>query len=337
MIGILLAISAGVMLGFFAMPEKYVKNYVYENTWSIAFLFMLWIIPSIVAFTMINNFGQVLSDIGYPLLFRMLVPGFLWGVGMMLWGKAIDYIGLSLGFSLFIGTIICVGSLLPWYFNGLPYSTEVWPILLGISIILLGIYFNGRAGILRQKEENKTVEVGEQKSMLVGILIAVIGGILATGFNVALEISMNGQAAKNIIGNVILKNGNPSWLASVCSMFIVYVSGGIFVIPYFIFVLTKKQMWSSFKVKEAGRNVLLAILMAILNFTASIIFAYSSFVLGAHGGSIGYAIFNTLSVVVAVIAGILTLEWIKAPKQAKTFLYLGLVSMVIGVLVTAFL
>ena len=79
---------------------------------------MLWLIPFIVAFSMINDFGQVLSDVGTPVLMKMLIPGFLWGVGMMLWGKAIKYIGMSLGFSIFIGTIICVGSMLPWVLTG---------------------------------------------------------------------------------------------------------------------------------------------------------------------------------------------------------------------------
>ncbi|MDO6761324.1 L-rhamnose/proton symporter RhaT [Tamlana sp. 2_MG-2023] len=336
MIGILLAVSAGIMLGFWAMPEKYIKNYAFENAWGLCYLFMLWIIPFIVAFTMIDNFGQVLADIGSPVLMRMLIPGFLWGVGMMLWGKAIDYIGLSLGFSLFIGTIICVGSMLPWFFHGVPEWNDLGTILLGIAIILCGIIFNGRAGMLRQEEENKS-ETLEKKSMVSGILIAVIGGVLATGFNVALEISVDGQAAKNIIGEMVVNNGNASWLSSVASMFIVYVSGGLFVIPYFIIMLTKKKLWGSFKVPGAGKNVSLTLLMAVLNFTASIIFAYSSFVLGELGGSIGYAIFNTLSVVVAVVAGIVTNEWVQAPKKAKTSLYLGLGSMIIGVLVTAFL
>ena len=332
--GILLAIAAGVMLGFWAMPEKYIKNYAFENAWGLCYVFMLWLIPVVVAFSMIDGFGQVLSDVGTPVLIKMLIPGFLWGVGMMLWGKAINYIGMSLGFSIFIGTIICIGSLLPWVLSGVPESgTGV--ILIGIAIILAGIIFNGRAGILRSAAEGAAGKK-QGTSMLMGIIIAVVGGVLCTGFNVALEITSDGQAAKDIIGEMVVKNGNDAWLSSVASMFIVYVSGGFFVVPYFVIMLTKKKLWGSFKVAEAGKNISMTGLMAALNFTASIIFAYSSFVLGKEGGSVGYAIFNTLSVVAAVAAGVATKEWAGAPKNAKMSLYIGLLAMVGGVMVIAF-
>jgi L-rhamnose-H+ transport protein len=94
-------------------------------------------------------------------------------------------------------------------------------------------------------------------------------------------------------------------------------------------------LWGSFKVVGVGKNISLTGLMAILNFTASILFAYSAFVLGKAGGTIGYAIFNTMSVVVAVVGGILTKEWISAKPAAKSSLYIGLVSMIIGVVIIA--
>ncbi len=331
--GILLAIVAGTMLGFWAMPEKYIKNYSFENAWGLCYLFMLWLIPSVVSFLMIDNFSQVLSGIGTPLLLKMLIPGFLWGAGMMLWGKAINYIGMSLGFSVFIGTIIVVGSLLSWIFTGVPEAAKMISVLVGIAIILAGIIFNGRAGILRSAGEGS----GASSSMITGIIIAVVGGLLCTGFNIAQEITQGGVAAKDVIKQVVVDNGNEEWLSSVASMFIVYVSGGLFVVPYFIFMLCKKNLWSSFKVPEMCKNVSMTALMAALNFAASIVFAYSSLLLGAEGGSVGYAVYNTLSVVAAVAGGLAMKEWAGAPSKAKTSLYLGLAAMVCGVCVIAFL
>lgn len=90
MIGVIFAILAGTMLGFWAMPAKFVKNYEFENLWSLCYLFMLWIVPAILAFSLVGNFTQVLSDIGTATLLKMLIPSFLWGVGMLLWGKAIN-------------------------------------------------------------------------------------------------------------------------------------------------------------------------------------------------------------------------------------------------------
>lgn len=327
MIGILFAVFAGVMLGFWAMPGKFVKNYEFENAWGLCYLFMLWVIPLILGFTLIDNFAQVLNDVGIPILLKMLIPSFLWGVGMLMWGKAIDHIGLSLGFSIFIGTIVFIGSLLPFFIYGLPATNVLITILIGIVVILLGIIMNGRAGILREVSEKEEKAGGA--SMMTGIIIAVVGGLLCTGFNVANEFG------KEAIAEAVTKNGNDSWLTSVASMFIVYVSGGLFVIPYFIVQITRKKMWGAFKVAEVGKNVSLTGLMAALNFTASILFAYSAFVLGKAGGTIGYAIFNTMSVVVAVVGGIITKEWVSAQPKAKTALYVGLAAMIIGVVIIA--
>lgn len=327
MIGILFAVFAGTMLGFWAMPGKFVKNYAFENAWGLCYLFMLWVIPVILGFSLIDNFGQVLGDVGVPILLKMLIPSFLWGVGMLMWGKAIDHIGLSLGFSIFIGTIVFIGSLLPFFIYGLPATNVLITILIGILVILLGIIMNGRAGILREGS-SKEVKAGGA-SMMTGIIIAVIGGLLCTGFNIANEFG------KEAIAEAVTNNGNESWLTSVASMFIVYVSGGLFVIPYFVIQISRKNLWGAFKVAEAGKNISLSASMAALNFVASILFAYSAFVLGKAGGTIGYAIFNTMSVVVAVIGGILTKEWISAQPKAKTSLYIGLAAMIIGVVIIA--
>ncbi len=329
MTGIILAISAGLMLGFYAMPEKFVKNYAFENTWGLCFTFMLWLLPPIVAFSLIDDFGGVLTTVGTSTLLKMGIPGFLWGVGMLMWGKAINHIGVSLGFSLFIGTIILVGSLLPFFIVGLPQTIVLITILAGILIILIGIIANGRAGILRQKEENADKQNNSKGSMTMGIIIAVVGGLLATGFNVANEIG------KEAIEKAVAQSNNDIWLTSVTSMFIVYVSGGCFVIPFFIVQISRKKMWNSFKVTGLGSNVSMTALMAALNFAASVMFAYSAFVLGKAGGTVGYAIYNTMSVVVAVVGGLIAKEWITAPQRAKTSLYIGLLAMIIGVIVIA--
>ena len=65
----------------------------------------------------------------------------------MMWSKAINHIGLSLGFSLFIGTIILVGSLLPYIEEGLPETNVLTTVLIGLAVVLIGIFANGKAGL----------------------------------------------------------------------------------------------------------------------------------------------------------------------------------------------
>ncbi|MFY0607596.1 MAG: rhamnose/proton symporter RhaT [Cyclobacteriaceae bacterium] len=333
--GIIWALGAGLMLGLYALPEKFTKDFEFENTWGTFFTIALFIVPPIVCFTLIDGFGAVLGAIPSDVILKMAVASFLWGIGVMMWGKAINYIGLSLGFSLFIGTIILVGSLLPFIVVGLPEQDVLTKILLGLAIVLAGVYANGRAGIIRQADED--AESGTKGgSMVTGILIAVIGGLLATGFSFANSIGNPNEVTEQYIKNALIEQGNPEWMLALAIMFIIYVAGGLFVTPYFIIQLSKKGLWGKFSTPHLGRNLVMTTSMAILNFSASAAFAYAAFKLGNTGGTVGYAIFNTVSVAIAIVSGLITGEWSQASGKSKKFLYAGLAAMIVGILIIAF-
>ncbi|MGB2129096.1 MAG: L-rhamnose/proton symporter RhaT [Flavicella sp.] len=325
--GVLIAILAGLLLGLYALPEKFTKDFEFENTWGLFFAINTFVIPNIAAFLLIDGFSEVLAAIPASVLLGMVVSSLLWGIGVMMWGKAINYIGLSLGFSIFIGTIILVGSLIPFAVDGLPASNIFSTILGGIFVVLLGVIANGKAGMLRAQNDDTN---GENRSMTTGILIAVVGGLLATGFSYA------NTVGTPVINQTVLAQGNPSWMSSVAVMYVIYMSGGLAIAAYFGYQLSVKKLWGQFKTPSFGRNISLCTVMAIFNFAASAVFAYAAISLGEVGNSVGYAIFNTVSVAVAIVSGIVTKEWVGASSKAKTFLYVGLASMIIGIVIISF-
>ena len=327
--GIIWAVLAGIMLGLYALPEKFTKDFEFENTWGLMFFINMLIVPLIAGLVLVNGFGDVLSAIPSGVLMKMTLASLLWGVGVMMWGKAIDYIGLSLGFSIFIGTVILVGSLLPFLVDGFPASNILMTILGGIVIVLLGIIANGKAGVTREQDEAREQNSTAGKSMGTGILIAVIGGLLATGFSYA------NAAGRPVIHEASQAAGNPEWVTAVVVMFVIYVAGALFVIPYFIYQLSTKGLWGRFKTSHLFNNISMTSIMAVLNFAASASFAYAAFQLGQSGNTVGYAIFNTICVAVAIVSGLVTGEWVKASPKAKRFLYIGLAAMIAGVIVIA--
>ncbi|AZQ65549.1 rhamnose/proton symporter RhaT [Flammeovirga pectinis] len=328
--GILWSIFAGLMLGLYALPEKFTKEFEFENTWGLFFMINTFIIPNIAVFFMVDNFGDIIASLPTKVIVGMGIASFLWGIGVMMWGKAINYIGLSLGFSIFIGTIILVGSLIPFMIDGIPDDHVFLTIMLGIGIVLIGVMSNGRAGILKQQTSDEATSALKSDSMLTGIMIAVIGGLLATGFNYA------NTVGGEIIRNACVANGNPEWVSAIVVMYIIYIAGGISIATYFGYQLTAKGLWSNFVTTQFARNSLLTTLMGIFNFSASALFAFAAFKLGKNGGTVGYAIFNTVSVGVAIIGGLITKEWVAAPTNAKRSLYVGISCMVIGISVIAF-
>ena len=332
--GILLAIFAGLMLGLYALPEKFTKDFKYENTWSLFFLLTMFVVPIIASISFINGFGEVFGNMPTDIWIKMGLTSFLWGIGVMMWSKAINHIGLSLGFSLFIGTVILVGSLLPFIVDGLPENNVLLFILLGIVIVLIGVILNGKAGLIREKDEAKLNEnketPTEKGSMTTGILIAVIGGLLATGFSYA------NAAGAPYLQEALKKYDNADWITGVAVMFPIFISGGIVMTAYFLWQLSAKKAWGDFKTSAFGKNFFLILIMAVFHYAASALFGYAASKLGASGNTVGYAIFNTSAVATAIVSGLVTKEWVKASPKARAALYGGLACMIIGIVIIAY-
>ena len=146
LVGILWALLAGLMLGLYALPGKYTKDFKEENTWGLFFMLTMFVVPILATLVIMKGVGDIY---GTPevraILPQMVITSVLWGIGVMMWGKAIHHIGVSLGFSLFIGTVILVGSLLPFIVDGLPAMQVFATIMVGLLFVLAGIFANGTA------------------------------------------------------------------------------------------------------------------------------------------------------------------------------------------------
>jgi len=326
--GIGFALVAGVMLGLYALPQKYTQDFKEENTWGLFFMLTMFAVPLIATFGIMKEPIAIFSAISSDVLITMVGASILWGIGVMMWGKAIHHIGVSLGFSLFIGTVILVGSLLPFFVDSVPEGNALIAIAVGLCFVLVGVIANGRAGILRQQgtpsDDNTDAEQG---SMTKGIAIAVVGGLLATGFSLA------NAVGRPPLHEASMAQGNPEWVTALAVMFPIFLSGGIIMAGYFAWQLTSKKSWSSFKTPHFTKNAGLILIMAFFHYAASAVFAYAAFKLGASGNTVGYAIFNTACVVTAILSGIISGEWRAAPAKARNTMYLGLGSMVVGILI----
>ena len=325
--GIVLAVFAGLMLGLYALPEKFTKDFKFENTWGLFFMLTMFVVPVIASLTLIKGFGDIVAAIPTDIILKMAGASFLWGIGVMMWGKAINHIGLSLGFSLFIGTVLLVGSLLPFLVDEIPSTNTFLTILTGLGVVLIGVIANGKAGLIREKDQKESGENKGKGSVLTGILIAVIGGLLATGFSYA------NALGRPIIHEACQAAGNAEWVTAVAVMFPIFISGGIVMALYFAFEITKKKSWGTFKTIHFGKNLGLITIMAIFHYAASALFAYAAYKLGEVGNTVGYAIFNTACVVTAIVSGLITKEWIAASSKARKYLYFGLACMVIGIVI----
>ena len=147
------------------------------------------------AWLTVPGFGEIIrsfaSNIQYTILF-----GVLWGIGGLTYGLGVRYLGMSSN-SMVLG-FCSAGALVPSiYYNFSQagqnlvtiYSHHLGPYCIGCALCLLGIYVSGKAGMMKEKElspEMKKKSV-EEFSLVKGLIVAIISGILSACFNFGIE------------------------------------------------------------------------------------------------------------------------------------------------------
>ncbi|MGA9637041.1 L-rhamnose/proton symporter RhaT [Flavobacterium sp.] len=335
-IGIFWVLVAAVMLGFYALPSKFVQNYAIENTWGVFWLLAMLIVPVFATTFLVDGLSATYAQVPTTVFIYILLLSLLWGVGNLMWGISISKIGMALGFSLLIGVGTLVGSLLPFLMGDFQkiFTPGGLFILFGIFIIMLGIIANGKAGLLRETFENQTDQtINNTKNMRTGIIMCILGGICAAGFNLSYYVA----DSVGLIGQISQEQyGNPAWIARLAVMLPSFIGSGIITITYFIIQLNKNKSWSNFQQIESTKNIVLIAIMAVVYCTSLIIYGLGAFMLGSLGTSVGFAVFQTGCIMVANMIGIATGEWKNAGSKSKNWLLLGLIIMALGIVIIAY-
>lgn len=332
--GIFWVLTAAFMLGFYALPSKWIKGYSIENLWGSFWFLAMFIVPVLSALFLVNGLFETYELVPFHILLISFLLSILWGIGNLLWGISISKIGMALGFSLLIGVATLVGSILPFFMGNFDSlgTTAGKTILLGIFIIMLGIIANGKAGLLR---ENNKVSEGDttKNSMRTGILLCIVGGVCAAGFNLSYHVADN----LGHIGAISQETfGNSPWIARLAIMLPAFIGSGVVTVGYFLIQIRTNNSWSNFKIKESSKNLTYIAIMAIVYCASLIIYGLGAFQLGNLGTSVGFAIFQTGCIMVANIIGIITGEWENASNKSKNWMYGGLLLMTIGIVIVAF-
>ena len=153
--GIATLIFAGVTNASFTMPMKYARKWAWENTWLAWTVFALVVLPSAAALATIPNLSMVYRSATPEIILEVCGFGAGWGVAQVFFGLAVDMIGITLAFSIVLGTSAAVGSLIPMvslHRKSLD-SAAGYAVLGSIALILLGVMLCAVAGRMRETTE----------------------------------------------------------------------------------------------------------------------------------------------------------------------------------------
>ncbi|HUU89831.1 MAG TPA: L-rhamnose/proton symporter RhaT [Phycisphaerae bacterium] len=335
-IGIAWTMLGALFLGTFALPSKYVKNYAWENTWGAFFLFAMLIVPVGVAMLAVNGLWDTYAGVSWPIILGVMGLSFLWGCGFCCWGYGLSMVGLSLGYSLTMGTMALVGSMVPFFLGSADMiaTTGGMIVIGGILVCILGVAVNGYAGMQREKSQPGEEAGGEAKKktpMAVGLLVCVLAGVLSSGLNIAFHVGNNVGKIAEISEGL----GNPAWVAGLSTWTLVFLGGMISSVGFSLLMLTKNKTWKGFGNVGTGRNLVFAFLMAVGHFACIFFYGIGGWTLGALGTSVGFSIFQSGSLLIGNGLGFFTGEWKGASAGSKGWLFAGLAVLILGIIIVS--
>ena len=150
--GMCLLILAGMMNASFSLPMKFIRSWAWENTWLLWSIFALLVLPGALAFATIPSFAAILQTSGSVVLLVALC-GAAWGVAQVLFGLALDKIGIALTFSIVLGLSAAMGSLIPLIrlHSDRLFTRGGLMSLTGIALVLVGVAASAVAGTIRDR------------------------------------------------------------------------------------------------------------------------------------------------------------------------------------------
>ncbi len=308
-VGLSVLLLAGVGGGAVALPQKFIRTFAWENTWGTFWLLWLVVIPAAVIPCYIEDIWAVWSEAGATTVMIPIVFGLLWGVGCVTFGMAIHMLGLSLGMSLIMGTLIAIGSSIPlvWLHPEKLTTLSGWVILLGIALSVLGVALVGVAGMLKERALREKAQTGEASNagdgrIKLGIVIALFSGVASSGLNL-------GFAFSEEIPKIAVSHGAPTWAATLASWQLIFWSGFVVCGSLSVFLMIKNRTWGNFVKPGAARDAGLALIMAVLNISSLLLYGLGAHYIGAMGTSLGFTVFMTVTIILANILGFMTGEW----------------------------
>src|SRR5579875_261344 len=181
--GMVLLILAGISNASFALPMKFVRGWAWENTWLLCCVFALLLLPCALAFTLIPDFAGVLANAG-NVITVVAVCGAAWGIAQVLFGLALDRIGIALTFSIVLGLSAAMGSLIPLIrlHSDQLFTRAGYASMTGIALVLLGVAISAIAGKMRDRHRHSNTASSPHFGL--GLTMAIISGICASMMNV---------------------------------------------------------------------------------------------------------------------------------------------------------
>ncbi|MBO9595335.1 MAG: L-rhamnose/proton symporter RhaT [Niabella sp.] len=366
LLGVIFHFIGGFASGSFYIPYKKVKGWSWESYWLIGGVFSWLIVPPLAAWLTIPNFWEIIrtaggATIGYAYLF-----GLLWGIGGLTYGLGVRYLGVSLGSSIILGLCMVFGALIPaLYYQlnptdgkdtiGLLFGTS-WGrvVMLGLLVCIIGIVVSGKAGMRKEKElaaapvsgeagaENTAIKEADHLSgkdeykFGLGILVAIVSGVLSACFNFGIEAGKPMADAANALWKAA-HPGQGEFLYQNNVSYVVILWGGLTTNLIWCLILNaRNKTFGDYTNRKTPllSNIIFCALAGTTWFLQFFFYGMGESKLG--NGPSSWILHMAFIILIANVWGLILREWKGVSKKTFTTVVLGIIIILISVLLVGY-
>ena len=326
-LGLLLTIAAGVLAGTIVWPAKLMRQLKYEHWGLISSLLGLLILPWVAALLLCPDAIGGYASLPGEVWVKALLFSTAWGVANILVTFCWMRIGVALAVGLLTGIGLPIGVLVPMLFKGSGLFQDAPDlnspagciILVAVAIMLAGVLVKTLAGHGREQV------IARPGGFTAGLVMACVAGVLQVGLAFSFVYTQGPiMAAMKQRGASALGANMATW--SVCLL-----GGGLLNVLFPALLMVRNRSWRV--LFASGRELGLAVIIAI-TFTAFVVLmGAGNLLLGALGASVGFGVYQTVQLGGAVGLGFASGEWRGVHGRPRQQMYAAVALLVVAVII----
>ncbi|MEC8313450.1 MAG: L-rhamnose/proton symporter RhaT [Verrucomicrobiota bacterium] len=330
---IFIVVIASIFQGTFGLGMKYMKPMAWEAWWLIHATVAMVVFPLIWANLVVPNLGTVISNAPVNELLLGGILGFVWGIGGMMFGVSVGYIGMSLTYGIVMGLCSIAGALVPFVIRFDAINPSSIPFIIsGLIILALAVYVVTIAGLKRDKcliERGNQIEgIKTGSAFKSGLIIASVCGILSAALAIGFDNTVK-------IGELAILEGALERNSALARWVVVLAGAYLMNAGYALILLIKNKSYNSFTISGALHAVKWSIIAGLLWFAALGTYGQGVALMGEIGTMICWPVMLGLSLIVSNIAAWIAGEW-KDMKSPFLILLLGVSLIIVATVLMAY-
>ncbi|MBN1395457.1 MAG: hypothetical protein JW959_10575 [Pirellulales bacterium] len=327
-LSIVLILFSGFFQGTFGLGMRRFAPLAWEAFWLIFAVVGMIVIPTIWALATVPHPWDAIATAGTTTVVKVMLFGACWGIGALMFGLAVNYLGMSLTYGVTMGLAAVVGSIVPLVRKeNFTFDNATVIILVGNLVMVVGVALMTWAGIDRdrlQAARGKSI-AGIQTGWLfwLGLFFCVFNGVAAALLNI-------GFAYAEPIARAAVEQGanlSPAAQAalqrnaSIVQWVVLFWGGAIVNVAYVLYLLARNKSYRTYFSRGAARGYFWALATTAMWFLALAFYGQGAALMGEYGNVVGWTMFLALSLVVSNAWGILGGEWKDVRRPLATIVF----------------